>query len=246
MAALLAQGGYTAAPDAFEHPQGFFAVFNGAGHYDAEKALAGWGTPLEIAADTVALKRFPCCGSAQPAIVLALELVRDERIQADEIAGVMIRVPRPGLRHTDRPDPATALDAKFSVQYAVARALASGDVRLEHFAGEAHREAAVRRVMAVTRAVPHPDMDRRGARHWGAEVAVTLKDGRTFARTIDRATEGADALSDQERRAKFLMCAERALPAAQAAGLWDVLANLRSVDNVRAVTALVETPGPKK
>ena len=42
------------------------------------------------------------------------------------------------LPHTDNPDPRTPLAAKFSMQYAVARALVDGAVRLEHFEGDAH------------------------------------------------------------------------------------------------------------
>ncbi|HEV2007472.1 MAG TPA: MmgE/PrpD family protein, partial [Burkholderiales bacterium] len=38
-AALLARDGFTASPVAFEHKQGYFEVFNGAGNYDAAKIL---------------------------------------------------------------------------------------------------------------------------------------------------------------------------------------------------------------
>jgi 2-methylcitrate dehydratase PrpD len=243
MTALLAERGYTAAPDALEHRQGFFAVFNGEGHYDAERAIRDWGAPLEIEADTVAIKRFPCCGSAQPAIVLALDIARSLPLKVEDIAAVRIRVPRPGFQHTNRPDPRTALDAKFSVQYAVARALADGDVRLEHFEGNAHADARVRRLLSLTDAAPHPDMDNHGARYWGAEVTVTLKDGRVLTRHVDRASEGADQLSDAKRRAKFMMCATRVLAEPQAAAAWQYLQDLNALADIRALTALLETSG---
>ena len=41
-AALLARDGFTANQGAFEHKQGFFNVFNGAGNYDAAKILPAW------------------------------------------------------------------------------------------------------------------------------------------------------------------------------------------------------------
>src|SRR5688500_12832498 len=47
-AALLARDGFTANQGAFEHKQGFFNVFNGAGNYDAAKVLPAWADPLEI------------------------------------------------------------------------------------------------------------------------------------------------------------------------------------------------------
>src|SRR5688500_16090174 len=47
-AAFLARGGYTASAVAFEHKQGYFEVFNGAGNYDASKILPAWGKPWDI------------------------------------------------------------------------------------------------------------------------------------------------------------------------------------------------------
>ena len=41
------------------------------------------------------------------------------------------------LAHTNRPEPNSGLDAKFSVQYCVARALLEGRIVFEHFEGDA-------------------------------------------------------------------------------------------------------------
>src|SRR5262249_1036915 len=49
-AALLAENGFEAAADVFEHHQGFLNVFNGPGSFDIEKAFANWGEPWEIEA----------------------------------------------------------------------------------------------------------------------------------------------------------------------------------------------------
>lgn len=59
--------------------------------------------------------------------------------------------------HTDRPEPTTELEAKFSVQYCLARALMSRAVKLEHSATRAFTSrksvtAAERAVDAVSRA----------------------------------------------------------------------------------------------
>ena len=77
------------------------------------------------------------------------------------------------LPHTDNPDPRTPLGAKFSIQYAVARALVDRAVRLEHFEGAAHFDPVVRDLMARTEARPHPDMPDASPLQWGAEVVVT-------------------------------------------------------------------------
>ncbi|MDF2812032.1 MAG: putative MmgE/Prp family protein, partial [Microvirga sp.] len=123
LAALLAEGGFEAADDVFEHHQGFLNVFNGPGTFDIEKLFANWGEPWEIEATSIGLKQFPCCGSTHPAIMMALQLRREETINTEQIAHIEILPHGRRLRHTDTPQPQTSLDAKFSVQYVVARAL---------------------------------------------------------------------------------------------------------------------------
>ena len=53
-------------------------------------------------------------------------------------------------RHTDYPDPQSPLQAKFSVQYGVARALNDGAIGLADFEGEAFREPEIQRLLAAT------------------------------------------------------------------------------------------------
>src|SRR5256885_948083 len=48
-AALLAEEGMTANHGALEHKQGFFAVFNGEGNFDADRILAEWAKPFDLA-----------------------------------------------------------------------------------------------------------------------------------------------------------------------------------------------------
>ena len=75
--------GFTANPDAFEHSQGFFEVFNGAGNFDSSRVLEGWAEPLNIVSPGIAIKQYPCCGSTHPAIDAMLALVRDHGLTPD-------------------------------------------------------------------------------------------------------------------------------------------------------------------
>jgi hypothetical protein len=73
-AAFLAQRGFTANPEVFEHKQGFFEVFNGPGTYDAAGIFDTWANPLDLIDPGFGAKQFPCCGSAHPAIAMMLTL----------------------------------------------------------------------------------------------------------------------------------------------------------------------------
>jgi 2-methylcitrate dehydratase PrpD len=240
LAALLAERGYTGNPHALDHKQGFLHVFNGAGTFDAARIVADWGDPLEVGSDALGLKEFPCCGSAQPAIAMALDMVRTERFAAEDIETVDVLVPMRGLRHTDRPAPSTVLEAKFSVQYAVACALVHGGVTLGHFTDEALRDERVRGVMQRVWARAQPDAA-HGMRHWGADVMVMLKDGRRLARKVDNLVgrSGDNAMTAAERRAKFQTCAGRALPRAQVTALYAALQDLRAITDIRTLTKLL-------
>jgi len=79
LAALLAEGGFDAATDAFEHAQGFLNVFNGPGTFDVAKLFEKVGPALGDRDQVDRLKQFPCCGSTHPAINMALNLRREER-----------------------------------------------------------------------------------------------------------------------------------------------------------------------
>ena len=240
-AALLAGRGFTANAAAFEHPQGFLAVFNGAGTFDAERIFAAWGAPWEIEDPTMAIKQFPCCASAQPAILMALDLRAKDGVRAADVAEIQVMPHVRRLRHTDYPDPQSPLQAKFSVQYGVARALNDGVIGLADFEGEAFREPEIQRLLAATETFAHPDMPEDGAAQWGAEVVVTLADGRRFARRVDNVVgRGGDhPMSDREMWAKFADCARRSLPEARIAPLFDALGGLDTIPDVARATALM-------
>jgi len=241
-AALLAEGGFDAATDTFEHQQGFLNVFNGPGTFDIGKLFENWGSPWEIEAKSIALKQFPCCGSTHPAIAMALKLRRDDKVAAADISRIEVMPHGRRLRHTNTPHPQTPLEAKFSVQYVVARAFRDGILRLKDFEGEAHFDPDIQRLLDLTTARPHPDMADDADEQWGAEVIVTLKDGTRLARRVDNliGRGGDDPMSSGELWDKFSDCAARCLPREQIAPLFERLETLEKITEIAQVTRLLE------
>ena len=242
LAALLAEGGFDAATDVLEHAQGFLNVFNGRGTFDIAKLFENWGAPWEIEASSIALKQFPCCGSTHPAITMALALRREEKIKAADIARIEVLPHGRRLRHTNTPHPQTSLEAKFSVQYVVARALVGGALRLKHFEGDAHFDPEIRWLLDLTTASPHPDMADDADEQWGAEVIVTLNDGRRLSRRVDNLVGrgGNNPMDSSELWDKFSDCAARSLPREQIAPLFERLETFEKVTEVAQITRLLE------
>src|SRR5918996_2328528 len=185
-AALLARGGYTASPVAFEHKQGYFEVFNGAGNYDADKILPAWGNPFDIVKPGIAIKQYPCCGSTHPAIDAMLELVRTHDLKPAAVERIQSWTHKRRLEHTNRPNPQSTKDAKFSVQYCLARALVDRKVAIEHFEGDAYKDPAVRSVTSLVEVAPYTTEQFPAENHFGAEVKVTLRGGTVLGTKVDQ------------------------------------------------------------
>jgi 2-methylcitrate dehydratase PrpD len=247
MAALLARKGFTANHSAFEHKQGFFNVFNGTGTFDAAKIFDGWGEPLDIVAPGACYKQYPCCASTHAAVDAALDIrAQIGSVDAANIARVESWTSAQRLVHTNRPQPASALDAKFSVQYCVARALLDGKVVFEHLEGDAYRDPRVVELLTRTHAAPFTDGAFASGNHVGAEVKVTLADGRAFTSRIAKplGRTSANPITHEGMIAKFESCAARALPAAQVKVVAQMIETFKQCDSVRDFTAQIETAAP--
>ncbi|MDT7951589.1 MAG: MmgE/PrpD family protein [Acetobacteraceae bacterium] len=241
LAVMLAERGYDSNPLALEHPQGYLNVFNGPGQFDARLLFADWASPLEILSSSMGLKQYPCCGSTHPAIAAMLALREQEGIRADDVAAIEVMPHGRRLRHTDNPNPTTPLQAKFSVQYVVARALLDGAVRLGHFEGDAPVDPAIRALLAKTVATAHPDMEDDSEHQFSAEVRVRLTDGRTVSRRVDNLVGrgGDQPISSQELWGKFSDCGARSLLPDTLRPLFDRLQQLEEIADIRELTELL-------
>lgn len=245
-AALLAEGGFTANPGALEHKQGFLMVFNGAGNFDADKMLKDWGQPYDIVRPGIGVKQHPCCGSTHPAVDALLALRAKCDLAPERVARIDSWTHPRRLAHTDRPDPQSGLNAKFSVQYCLARAWLAGQIVLEDFEDDNWRDPATRAAMQKIHAAPHPDMKPDSAEALGAEIRITFDDGRVIAETIGAALgRGPDnPLPAEALAAKFANCAARALPPQAVSRLERVLLALDAAPSLREVTAAIAVPPP--
>jgi len=194
------------------------------------------------------LKQFPCCGSTHAAISMMLALREQEGVRAPDVASIEVMPHGRRLPHTDNPNPRTPMQAKFSAQYVVVRALLTGAVRIGHFEGEAHLEPEVQTLLAKTVARAHPDMADDAVQQFGAEVRVTLHDGRVLSRRVDDQVGrgGSNPMSGDEMWEKFYDCARRALSKHDVMPLFERLETLEKVTdigNVMRLLATRSTPG---
>jgi 2-methylcitrate dehydratase PrpD len=240
MAALLAREGFTANPDAFEHKQGFFPVYNGVGHFDPALATRDWAAPLDIVAPGIGIKLYPCCDSTHPALDALFTLKTRHGFSADDVARMDVLVHPLRLLHVDRARLKTELDAKFSVQYCLARGLLDGRISLDSFGAEARQDARLLELMTRTHAAPHPDLSLATEGNYLTELTVTLRDGSICHMRMDRPFgRRADEPAPPELIAsKFDACASKALSAGAVTSLREALSHLETLDDLRTLVRL--------
>ena len=233
--ALLARKGWTAHPDVFG-PGGFFDTFlKGDAH--PKLLVQDFGAPLRMVDPGVGFKKHPSNYFTHRSIDAALALRAENDIDAAEIVSVEIRFPR--IEYVDRPQPKTGLDGKFSVQYATAIALLDGEISIESF-DDSRRfapdvVALLGKITLTYDATIPADFDRM----W-CIVTVTLADGRSLAKKVDRLTGWVGIpLSAEERLRKFNACARRVLDVAGAAEIVERVSALEALPDVRSIMDIV-------
>ena len=118
MAAIAASKGVTGALDVLEGPAGMGAAMSG--NADWRKATSGLGEIYNI--EAITFKNHGCCGHTFAAIDGLLFIIQDAQITADDIANIAIATYGPAVSITDRVDPKTPQECKFSMQYVLAHA----------------------------------------------------------------------------------------------------------------------------
>ena len=234
-AAMLAGQGFTANAGIFDAPRGFVATYFPETFHRAR--LLAFGKPFRLVDPGLAIKLFPSQFATHWAITAALDLrarVRDPRA----VSRLVLRAPR--MAYIDRPQPATGLDGKFSLQYTAAAALLDGRVTIDSFTDARRFREDMRNLLPRIKLVQDAAIpgDWAGMR---VEVHAELTDGKRID-VICRGPRGAwgrAPLTAHEHAAKLNDCLSRLLDARRSARLLERLDRLEKLDarGVRQIPA---------
>ncbi len=242
LAALLARDGLTASRRAIDGPQGLLVAMIG-GDGDLDASLSALGQRWEIVDEGITVKLYPSCAGTHPTIDTLLDLRREHDLGPDDVAAVDVGVDgvMPTVLIHDRPT--SGLEAKFSLHFCAAAALAHGRVGMDMFEPSGLRDPAVQRL--IPRVTMRVDDALIGVSPplTHARVRVTLSDGRTLERAVSGARGYPDrAVSTAERDGKFLECAARCVSPAAAERALDHLKTLDTSLDAKALAALLTPP----
>jgi 2-methylcitrate dehydratase PrpD len=246
LAAGLARAGIDAGLDTLDGPTGMQRLMVGPDYEQLRDTLAhiehgqnlrfetaSVGAPLLILSSGLKLKRFPNCGSAHRAMDGLAALREAHDFTADDIEAIHVRAPVTHLDNLMYRAPVDALQARFSLEYALACIALTGDCTLADFTDAAAARPEIRAL--YPRIHRHPVDKAEG--EFPTRIEVALAEGRALAAEMPWPV-GSLALpfSLAQLWAKFDGCTAGFLPPARARALRAALADLPRLASIAALT----------
>ena len=230
----------TASSGALEGPQGFLAAM-ASEHASLEPFVSDLGARWEIVETGITVKLYPSCAGTHPTLDALLDLQRRDRFSADDVDAVDIAVGpiTPTVLIYERP--ATGLQAKFSMPFCAAAAIAFGRVDIETFDDARIGDPRIARLQARVQMTVDATLDASAPALTQSRVTVRLNDGRVLTAAADGARGYPDRPpSDEELDLKFLSCARRVLDDGVAR---DALAAVRRIESAATVRSVMASLG---
>ena len=235
MAAELAQLGFTANADILDGELGVARLL-GLEQGDPERILDGLGS-WDLATRGSTIRLHACCGAAHWSMDAVQQILRERTLDPADIDSIDVEIPGFLTDMVPVHDPATGLEAKYSLEYDVATVLLDGRAGIHQYTDAAVQRVAVRDLMARVKTVPT-----EGA--FASRVVLTLRGGEQLEATVNR-THGnpADPLTDAERLGKFRECAATLASTAQQDRIIDLAGRLDELPDVAELASALAADG---
>ena len=225
IAARLAAAGFTASPDALEHPQGFLAAVSPQGSVDRESP-AELGKTWQISSKRLNIKKYPTCYYTHRSLDAILDLLAATPVDATDVERVEVTLSRENATVLRNHRPQSALAAKFSIEFAMASALVARSVGLKQLEDGFVRSEPVQRLFDRIHVTPG---DNYAPETPGSlvtdHVIITTRHGQRLESERVRYARGHAELpiSRGDLEAKFIDCARYGRYAGDAAALFEKL-----------------------
>lgn len=208
VAATLAKKGFSGNPLSLEGDFGFCEVFSNRqvkGLMDAEKDL---GQEWMVISTGLAFKPYPCCRATHPSIDALLHLRKKYNLNIEQVVSITCKINPLVLAMTPYHLPKTGYEARFSMEYCIARALVDGEVCLDHFTDEKVREKGWQALISKIYFL-HPDLWGHGTVDLLTEIVIRLTNGESYShRVVLPKGEPENPMTEEELVRKFRQCSE--------------------------------------
>jgi 2-methylcitrate dehydratase PrpD len=239
IAVRLASAGMTASPDALEHRSGFLAAFSPDGQADLGSGLAA---PKEwhLERQGLNIKRYPICYATHRAIDAAVDLATRHDLKPQDVEGVRVSTGEMQMLMLRNARPQTALEAKFSMQFAMASSLVARTVGLAQMRDDFVRSPPIQSLMPLVSTTTTSETMHGSAFAPSEKVEITTLAGKIFASDPIVHAKGSKQrpLSRDELHAKFDDCLGNEIPGPKKNKAFDKLMNLERLNSASDLLAL--------
>jgi len=209
LAARLADAGMTASTDVLEHPRGLLFALSPEGKIDTQTPTDRLGRDWQIVKHRVGIKKYPMCYAVHRAVDGLLDLRQQTPIDPADVAKICVEIGTTQAAILRNPRPQTGLEAKFSIEFAMACGLVAGRAGLAELTDEFVQRSEVQRLIACTEVVTNSEKSSTiDVFSPYDQVTLTLNNGDTLqSAKVEMARGDAGLpLSRDELRAKFEDC----------------------------------------
>jgi len=236
--AILAGMGLTAASNAIEATDGFGQIFSGG---RLEKSTVNFGHPWDIVKPGLVFKKYPCCSGAHPAIDCLLEILHKTPFTTDQVVSIRVGVSQLAFRELIHHAPGGAMEARFSMEFALAAAVRYGKVGLGQFETSCINDPQVKELIAKIKMELDPEFSPLGLIGTApAKLRIVLKDGRTLYGRCDLARGNPEKpLSDEELSSKFLECVSDILSPRNSKKILEDLFAFEKIDDISSILKMI-------
>ena len=222
-AAILASKNFTSSDAMIEAKRGWANTIST--KQDYSQIIDGLGARYEAALNTY--KPFACGIVMHPAIDAAIQLRNENKLTADQVRAIDMKVNPLVLELTGKMSPKTGLEGKFSIYHAVAIALVEGAGGEKQFTDRAVNDPTVVALRAKVNPIADPSIMPEQV-----EMTIVLDDGRRLNRRIEHAVGSVEKpMSDADLERKFLDLADGMLPQTQAKRVMDMCWKVETLAN---------------
>jgi 2-methylcitrate dehydratase PrpD len=146
IAARVAQAGLTASLDALEHPAGLLVALSPDGHAELDRPFGAAPKEWHIVSHGLSIKRYPICYATHRSIDAALDLVERHNLTPGQVDRIHVSTGKTQMLMLRNSRPQSGLEAKFSMQFAMAAALCARHVGLAELTDEFVRRPDVQAI----------------------------------------------------------------------------------------------------
>jgi len=238
-AALLAQKGFTAYEDILDATYGYCKVFSGKEDIDYEKWAKFFGKPLVLSLPNVGLKKYPSCFATHQALDVIFSLLSENNFDYEDIKEVRCETAPRSLRVLSYHSPDTEVEAKFSMEYCIARAIIDKKLGLEQFTIAKIRDPRVKELETKVKFTVHPQQQKEEGFGFSS-VTVILKNGDHLKKEVIRPSGSPiNTINREALLSKYFDCTQKVLPQNNIDQSLDYLENLEKLDNIKRLTSVI-------